>query len=128
MDSSEAVRQRIRRIYAVGAGNVLAEVCRRRMVTQEEVCDSSRMTNRIARARHEVWWWFRQLEQDGKPTFSFPEIGQLFGRDHTTVMKGIENHALRVARAASAKTPPASSETVTGSASTGDSVSQSNAA
>jgi hypothetical protein len=51
-------------------------------------------TASVARARVSVWRWLRS---EG---LSWPEIGQLFGRDHTTVMvqvKAVEPTAEKIA-------------------------------
>jgi chromosomal replication initiation ATPase DnaA len=48
-------------------------------VTVAEICGRER-TGAVARARAAVW---RSLRAAG---LSFPEIGRLFGRDHTTIV------------------------------------------
>lgn len=68
-----------------GLGSELESVCKRYAVTPEEVC-SRRRTKNVARARHEFWWRLRN--RDGS-TFSYVEIGALFGMDHTTILSGV---------------------------------------
>lgn len=41
---------------------------------------------RISRARHEAFYHFR------RKGWSYPEIGRLFGRDHSTIIHGVEKH------------------------------------
>ena len=60
-----------------------------RSVTLEEIFGPGR-TKRVAEARREVWIWMRSK------SMSFPEIGKLFNRDHTTVLKTLERHGLKV--------------------------------
>lgn len=52
----------------------------------------------LARARQEAMWACRQVTgKDGKPRYSYPFIGRLFGgRDHTTVLTGARAHAKRL--------------------------------
>lgn len=42
---------------------------------------------RYAKARQAAYWCCRQLTG-----YSYPELGRLFGRDHTTVMHGRNNY------------------------------------
>jgi chromosomal replication initiation ATPase DnaA len=64
---------------------VLDDVCRARHVTRAEVC-GCRRTKAIVAARHEVWW---RLRHHPELSFSYEEIGRLFGRDHTTVLAAV---------------------------------------
>lgn len=41
---------------------------------------------RISKARHEAFYYFR------RKGWSYPEIGRLFGRDHSTIIHGVERH------------------------------------
>jgi len=41
---------------------------------------------RISKARHEAYYHFR------RKGWSYPEIGRLFGRDHSTIIYGVEKH------------------------------------
>lgn len=42
-------------------------------------------------ARHHLWWYMRQ-----ELRLSYPEIGRIFGCDHTTILAGIRKHVSRV--------------------------------
>jgi chromosomal replication initiation ATPase DnaA len=66
------------------------DVCRRRGVTRKELCDRGR-TRAVAQARQELWWQLRQHRH-----YSLGEIGRLFGRDHSTVLQGIDAHRRRL--------------------------------
>jgi chromosomal replication initiation ATPase DnaA len=68
------------------------EVCRRRGVTREELCGRGR-TQAVVRARQELWW---QLRQHPERHYSLCEIGRLFGRDHSTVLHGIDAYRRRL--------------------------------
>lgn len=46
----------------------------------------------FAHARHEAWWEIRR-----QTTHSYPVIGKIFGRDHTTVRAGCIAHEARLA-------------------------------
>lgn len=65
------------------------EVCRQRRVTRDELCGRAR-TKAISAARKELWW---RLRHHPDMSFSFQEIGRLFGRHHATVIQGIRAHA-----------------------------------
>jgi len=67
------------------------EVCKRRGVTLDEVCGRAR-SQAVSRARHEVWW---RLRHHPDREYSYPEIAQIFARDHTTIMAGISAYERR---------------------------------
>jgi len=73
---------------------IVREVCVARGVRRDELF-SRRKEDRIAHARHEVCWRARN-----ETSLSYPQIGKLLGRDHTTVMNGYKTHAARLAAAA----------------------------
>lgn len=52
-----------------------------------------RKTDDIAHARHMLMW---EIKTTVKPSISYPELGRLFGgRDHTTALHGVRQHAKR---------------------------------
>ena len=82
-------------IHALGMRNLrhlLDRVCRRRVVTPEQLCSRGR-TQAVVRARQELWW---QLRHDPEHHYSLSEIARLFGRDHSTVLYGIHAHRRRL--------------------------------
>lgn len=48
----------------------------------------------ITHARQAAWY---AVYHHGDRSFSYPEIGRMFNRDHTTVMSGCARHAERIA-------------------------------
>ena len=72
------------------------DVCRRRGVTLRELCGRTR-TQGVSMARHEVWW---RIRNHPERHYSYPEIAQLFARDHTTIKAGIDAHERRCAPSA----------------------------
>ncbi|MES2359941.1 MAG: helix-turn-helix domain-containing protein [Gemmatimonadota bacterium] len=58
-------------------------------VTLEEMFSHIR-PHRVCVARHHAWWELRQ-----RGYWSYPDIGKLFGRDHTTIMAGVQSHERR---------------------------------
>jgi chromosomal replication initiation ATPase DnaA len=74
---------------------LVGNVCRTHGVTVDEVCGRTR-TQAVSWARHETWW---RLRHHPERHYSLAEIGRLFGRDHTTVLHGIQAHRLRGAHA-----------------------------
>lgn len=72
-----------------GLSTMLEEVARSHHVTQGEVVGRTRRLT-PTKARHELW---RRLRDEHG--FSYPEIGSLFDRDHTTIMAGIRNARAR---------------------------------
>jgi chromosomal replication initiation ATPase DnaA len=68
------------------------EVCKSRGVTLHEVCGRTR-SQAVSCARQEVWW---RIRNHPERHYSYPEIAQLFARDHTTIMAGIDAHKRRV--------------------------------
>ena len=71
------------------------EVCSARGVLLHEILGPIRSRN-VVRARHELWW---RIRHHPDRYYSLPEIGRLFGKDHTTILAGIEAHARRAAPA-----------------------------
>jgi chromosomal replication initiation ATPase DnaA len=47
-------------------------------------------SHRVAHARYEAMWEMRQAGR------SYPQIGEFFGRDHTTVLHGVRVHERRL--------------------------------
>ena len=90
MDSSAAV---LRALRTRDLDGIATDVAARRGVPLQELCGRGRSRS-IARARHEVWW---RIRHHPERYLSLPEIARLFGRDHTTIMAGIEAHAQRLA-------------------------------
>lgn len=64
------------------------DACVKRNVRLEDVFGQSRQ-KAISRARHACWYVMRQRGA------SYPEIGDLWGRDHTTVLSAVRVHELR---------------------------------
>jgi|HubBroStandDraft_6_1064221.scaffolds.fasta_scaffold1127873_2 chromosomal replication initiation ATPase DnaA len=87
---------------------IALDVAARRGVPLAELCGRGR-TQSVARARHEVWW---RIRHHPERYLSLPEIARLFGRDHTTIMAGIEAHAQRLAVAAITTSDAASAPSV----------------
>ncbi len=70
--------------------DLVREVCAAHHVTLGQVCGRARHMS-IAQARHAVWTIVRI-----RFGLSYPEIGELFGVDHTTVMQGVRKARPRV--------------------------------
>jgi len=79
---------------------MLDAICRARGVTRDELC-GRRRTKSVALARHELWW---QLRNHPDLSFSYQEIGQIFGRDHSSVLHGVRAYQ-RATRAGLARPP-----------------------
>lgn len=58
-------------------------------VTVEDVTSTRRHRN-TAHARHACWAWLR------RKGYSLPEIGRLWGVDHTSVMTAVKKHAAKI--------------------------------
>jgi len=89
-DSSEAI---IRELSQRGLLELVDRVCASRGVTRLELCGACRSRS-VAAARQELWWLLRH---DPQRHFSYPELGRLFRRDHTTVLHGVAVHERRYA-------------------------------
>jgi chromosomal replication initiation ATPase DnaA len=81
----------VTRLAARGLLDLVDEVCTRRGVTRAEVC-GHRRTRAVAAARQELWC---QIRERPDRSYSYPEIGRLFGRDHSTVFYGVTAHRRR---------------------------------
>lgn len=68
------------RLKEMGIYDEVVRLIRPRGVLVEELVGRGRTKN-VSAARHEIMYWIRT-----KMKWSFPEIGKLFGRDHTTVL------------------------------------------
>jgi chromosomal replication initiation ATPase DnaA len=66
----------------------------RHNLTRHDVLSKSRQYH-VVRARQHCYWHFRQKIVNGRP-MSYPEIARLFGRDHSTVIHGIDVHIERL--------------------------------
>jgi chromosomal replication initiator protein len=80
------------------AREIIAEVAEAHGFTPADLASPVR-TKQLSAARQEAMWACRQVKgKDGKPRYSYPFIGRLFGgRDHTTVLWGERQHAARLA-------------------------------
>jgi chromosomal replication initiation ATPase DnaA len=64
---------------------IIAQVCDHHGVAVEEVMGRSRF-KRICTARKEAYAMLREER------LSYPTIGRMFGRDHTTVVDGVQRY------------------------------------
>lgn len=71
--------------------DVAGRIAERRGVLLEEALGPTH-EHEASAARHEFWFVLRENK------FSYPRIGKLVGRDHTTVMSGIRKHLRRLCR------------------------------
>lgn len=83
-----------------GFASVVGEVAGRHRMPVAVVLGQSRR-KAIVRARQEAMWEVRQ-----RTNMSLPAIGRRFGRDHTTALHGIRQHAARLAATTPAKPLP----------------------
>lgn len=75
------------------AKRVLNRIARHHGVTLEEIVGPSRVAF-FVRIRQQAYYELRALKRaNGKPLYSTVKIGQMMGRDHTTVLQGIAQHA-----------------------------------
>lgn len=68
---------------------IVAEVAASRDVSIQKICSPCRPVP-VAAARNEIWYRCRT-----ELHLSYPRIGQMFDRDHTTVLYGCRQHALQ---------------------------------
>lgn len=81
MTNDEFIKKRfVSRLKEMGIYDEVALLIRSRGVLVEDLIGRGR-TKIVTTARHEIMYWIRN-----KLKWSYPEIGKLFGRDHTTVL------------------------------------------
>lgn len=78
--SPYVVEKFISRLKEMGIFDEVVQLIRPRGVSIEDLISRDRHKN-VSAARHEIMYWIRT-----KLKWSYPEIGRLFGRDHTTVL------------------------------------------
>ncbi len=71
---------------------ILAEVCAKHGISERAFLGNIRNME-VTHARWEAWW--RMRTEVGA---SFPQIGRVSNRDHTTIMHGVRRHTERVSR------------------------------
>lgn len=77
------------------AARILSEVSKTTRVPVALILGPSRLRQHVY-ARHHAMARVRALvNKDGEPVFSFPAIGKMFSRDHTTAMHGVAGHERR---------------------------------
>jgi chromosomal replication initiation ATPase DnaA len=85
-------------LVALREHNLMAlaeEVCKLRGVAMAALCGPTR-SKALSRARQELWW---RMKHHPERAYSYPEIGRIFRRDHTTILGGVKVHARRVSMA-----------------------------
>ena len=63
----------------------IAQICDRHGVTLDEMMGRSRLPH-VCSARNEAYVMLREEK------LSYPKIGKIFGRDHTTVINGVKRY------------------------------------
>ncbi|MCX5581468.1 helix-turn-helix domain-containing protein [Kaistia terrae] len=71
-------------------GDIIRETAAKHLLVSADLVGRSRQRTTVVPARHEAMY----LCAKATP-YSMPEIGRSFGRDHTTVIYGIQQHAKR---------------------------------
>jgi chromosomal replication initiation ATPase DnaA len=87
--SARAVLENLRRRDLLA---LVREISTRRGVLLDELCGRQRARS-VSRARQEVWW---RMRHHPERYYSLLEIARLFGRDHGTVVAGIQAHDRRL--------------------------------
>jgi len=70
--------------------SIVVDVAAKHKVTVPLIMGETR-DKRVVAARHEVWW--RVWRTSG---LSYPRIGAMFHRDHTTILHGVKQYQKRV--------------------------------
>lgn len=83
----------VARVHEMGGGRVLDSLAREYLVPSREIVGTSRFMTCTA-ARHRLWFILRSTLN-----LSYPELGAMFDRDHTTIMAGCRK-AEEIARVA----------------------------
>jgi chromosomal replication initiation ATPase DnaA len=80
------------RLRTRGLYRYVSDVCLEHGVTVREVLSS---THRRAptRCRHHIWHGIRT---DPALHYSYPDLGRIFNRDHSTILQGVRKHEQRV--------------------------------
>lgn len=87
--SSETV---VVRLKEEGLYDLVVEIARQHRVAVGRVLGKER-TARVVAARHAVWY---TLRQHGDVYYSYPELGRIFGVDHTSIMHAVRLFATRL--------------------------------
>lgn len=85
----EAMRGQTLHFRRRTASKIMFDTCRENDLSLDELTGKDR-TRRVAWARQDCW---REIYANTR--MSLPEIGRMFGRDHTTVMFGIRRSEQR---------------------------------
>lgn len=70
---------------------MVEDVCRKHGVTLPQVLRRDKHLS-VVRARQAIWYAMRNHPER---SYSFPDIGRIWGYDHTTVMSGCKIHRKR---------------------------------
>ena len=70
--------------------DIIERVLSKHSVDMVEVMGRSR-ERIVADARHEIWYFMKKLGG-----LSYPQIGKMFNRDHTTIMNGVNKHEKKI--------------------------------
>lgn len=92
--AGNTVDEMIDKLAQLGFYTRLFEITKSYHATLEEVMGLSR-EQRISHARHACWAYLRGLTRSGKPVLSYPNIGDLFGVNNTSVHHGVRAHRER---------------------------------
>jgi hypothetical protein len=65
--------------------------------TLEDLLDTMRTPKRLNLTRFRVWYEARERRDElNRRLYSFPELGRLFNRNHTTIIDGVRKHAAAI--------------------------------
>lgn len=78
--------------------DLCAGLARQHGATVDEVLAQDK-TPRVSHARQAIW---HALRHHPERRYSYPDIGRLFGRDHSTVLAGVRAHEQRLANRSAA--------------------------
>lgn len=72
----------------------VAEVAVRHGMSVDDLLSRSSTTRAHTDARREAYVALRSVKrEDGRPAWSYPAIGRMFGRDHTTILHALKSAA-----------------------------------
>jgi chromosomal replication initiation ATPase DnaA len=85
------VQVEVARLRTANVWQLIESICAAYKVSPFAVTSRNRR-KRVSEARQEIW---RILKADG---MSYPELGELFNRDHTTIVHGVQQAKERLER------------------------------